>query len=263
MKNKDRSSSYWNILHQQFNKPFCKFCKYLGHNIETCYHCNKSVVSISTAIVASTESVQPMAPISAQFKSFGSTITISTVKLQNIIANTICMVGNASYFSSLSILSSMSPSSWLIDSACCNHTTPYSSLFSQLDPTPHPLNICTTYVSTMFGHNIGSISTSNLWVPGVFNVPNLLLQFIFCETISWIELLHYLWLFWVYCVGFEDRTEAWDRSQSWTYVSRGQPLSSTYCSHFCCCFSFFYSFPYTLACPTWSYIFLLGTSLGF
>ena len=25
----------------------------------------------------------------------------------------------------------------------------------------------------MFGHNIGSISTSNLSVPGVFNVPNL------------------------------------------------------------------------------------------
>ena len=25
----------------------------------------------------------------------------------------------------------------------------------------------------MFGHNIGSISTSNLLVPGVFNVPNL------------------------------------------------------------------------------------------
>ena len=173
MKNKDRSSSYCNILHQQFNKHFCKFCKYLGHNIETCYHCNKSVVSISTAIVASTESIQPMAPISAQFKSFGSTITISTVKLQNIIANTICMVGNASYFSSLSILSSMSPSSWLIDSTCCNHMTPHSSLFSELKPAPHPLNIRIANGSTIFGHNIGSISTLNLSVPRVFNVPNL------------------------------------------------------------------------------------------
>ena len=83
------------------------------------------------------------------------------------------MVGNASYSSSLSVTSGMSPSSWLTDSACCNHMTPYSSLFCQLEPTPHPLNIRTANVSTMFGHNIGSISTSNLSIPGVFNVPSL------------------------------------------------------------------------------------------
>ena len=105
-------------------------------------------------------------------KSAVSTITISIVDLQNIIANTICMVGNASYFSSLLVTFGMSPSSWLIDSTCCNHMTPHSSLFLQLEPTPHPLNIHTTNGSTMFGHNIGSISTSNLSVLGVFNVPN-------------------------------------------------------------------------------------------
>ena len=60
-----------------------------------------------------------------------------------------------------------------MDSACCNHMTPHSSLFSDLKPTPHPLIIHTTNSSTMFGHNIGSISTSNLSVPEVFNVPNL------------------------------------------------------------------------------------------
>ena len=83
------------------------------------------------------------------------------------------MVGNASYSSSFSVLSGMSPSSWLIDSDCCNHMTPHSSLFSELKPTPHPLNICTADGSTMSGHNIGSISTSNLSIPGVFNVPDL------------------------------------------------------------------------------------------
>ena len=83
------------------------------------------------------------------------------------------MVGNASYSSSLSVTSGMSPSSWLIDSACCNHMTPHSSLFSQLELAPHPLNIRTANGSTIFGHNIGSISTSNLLVPRVFNVPNL------------------------------------------------------------------------------------------
>ena len=60
-----------------------------------------------------------------------------------------------------------------MDSACCNHMTPHSSLFSELKPAPHPFNIRTANGSIMFGHNIGSVSTSNLSIPGVFNVPDL------------------------------------------------------------------------------------------
>ena len=67
----------------------------------------------------------------------------------------------------------MSPSSWLKDFACYNHMTPHSSLFSELKPAPHPFNICIANGSTIFGHNIGSVSTSNLSVPGVFNIPDL------------------------------------------------------------------------------------------
>ena len=83
------------------------------------------------------------------------------------------MVGNASYSSFLSALSGMSPTSWLMDSACCNHMTPHSSLFSELKHAPHALNIRTANGSTMSGHNIGSVSTSILSVPAVFNVPDL------------------------------------------------------------------------------------------
>ena len=83
------------------------------------------------------------------------------------------MVSNVSYSSSLSALFGMSSTSWLMDFACCNHMTPHSSLFSNLKPAPHPLNIRTANGSIMFGHNIGSVSTSNLSVPGVFNVPDL------------------------------------------------------------------------------------------
>ena len=114
-----------------------------------------------------------MAPVFAQSKSSGHTFTISIDDLKNIITNVICMVGNAYYSSSLSTLSGMSPSSWLMDSTCCNHMTPHSSLFSELKPAPHPLDIRTANGSTMSGHNISSVSTSNLSVPGVFNVPDL------------------------------------------------------------------------------------------
>ena len=167
------SSFYYYNRCWQSNKCFCNFCKRLGHNIETCYQHNKLAVTISATTVANTESIQPMASISAKSKSYGSTITISIVDLQNIIANTIHMVDNASYSSSLLVSFGMSSSSWLMDSACCNHMTLHSSLFSQLEPTPHLFNIRTAIGSTIFGHNIGSISTSNLSVPEVFNVPNL------------------------------------------------------------------------------------------
>ena len=85
--------------HRQSNKRFCNFCKHLGHTIETCYYCNKSTAPI--AAIANTENIQPMTPILAKSKFFGSTITISIVDLQNIIANTILMVGNASFSFSL------------------------------------------------------------------------------------------------------------------------------------------------------------------
>ena len=141
MKNKDKFSSCCNNCRRQSSKCFCNFCKRFGHSIETCYRRNKSAVTISAATVANTESVQPMAPISAQFKSSERTFTVSTDDLKNIIVNVIRMVGNASYSSSLSALSGMSPSFWLMNSVYCNHMTPHSSLFSELKPVPYLFNI--------------------------------------------------------------------------------------------------------------------------
>ena len=173
MKNKNKSSSCCNNRRRQSNKRFCNFCKRFSHSFETCYLRNKLAVSIFAATVANTESGQPIAPVFTQSQSSGSTFTISKDDLINIIANVIRMVGNTSYSSSLSALSGMSFISWLMDSACCNHMTPHSSLFSELKPAPHLLNIRTVNGSIMSGHNIGSVSTSNLSVPGVFNVPDI------------------------------------------------------------------------------------------
>ena len=112
-----------------------------------------------------------MAPVSAQSKSSGRIFTISIDDHKNIIANVIRMIGNASYSSSLLVLTGMSPSSWLMDSTCCNNMTPHSSLFFELKLAPHSLNIRRANDSTMSDHNIGSVST--FLVLRVFNVPNL------------------------------------------------------------------------------------------
>ena len=186
MKNKDKLLLVAIIVAINFCKCFCNFCKCFGYNIETCYHRNKSAISIFAATVANTKSVQPLAPASTQSKSLRRTFTMSTNVLKNVIANVIRMVSNASYSSSLSALSGMSHSSWLIDSACCNHMTPHSSLFYELKPALHPLNIRTANGSTMSGHNIGSFLTSNLSVPGVFNVPDLSYNLFFVGQLSWV-----------------------------------------------------------------------------
>ena len=84
---------------KQTNKKFCNYCKLPGHTIETCYHRNKS-----TPAVANTEPTSPMASISAKSQSFGSTINLSPTELQGIIAQAVCMAGNASISTALLVL---------------------------------------------------------------------------------------------------------------------------------------------------------------
>ncbi|RVW73373.1 Retrovirus-related Pol polyprotein from transposon TNT 1-94 [Vitis vinifera] len=149
---------------KQTNKKFCNYCKRPGHTIETCYRRNKS-----TAAVANTA---PTPPTVSTSQSSGSTINLSSTELQEIIAQAVRMVGNASLSTALSILPGKSQT-WLFDSACCNHMTPHSSLFTNLDPAPHPLNIHIADGSTMHGNSLGFVSTSTLSVPGVFHVHDL------------------------------------------------------------------------------------------
>ena len=66
---------------KQTNKKFCNYCKRLGHTIETCYRCSKSI-----AVVANTEPTPLMASISAESQSFGSTMKLYPTELQEIIA---------------------------------------------------------------------------------------------------------------------------------------------------------------------------------
>ena len=91
-----------------------------------------------------------------------------------------------------------------MDFACCNHMTPHSSLFSELKLAPHPLNIHTANGSTIFGHNIGSVSISNLLVPGFFIVPNFSYNLFFVEKLAELSyriIFDYLW-----CIVQDPRT---------------------------------------------------------
>ena len=113
------------------------------------------------------------------------------------------MAGNASLSIALAVLPSKSQT-WLFDSACCNHMTPHSSLFSKLDCASHPLNIHIVDGSTMHGNSLGFVSTSNLSVPGVFHVLDL--SYNLCSVRQLAELGYRLIFYYSGCIVQDPRT---------------------------------------------------------
>uniref|UniRef100_A0A2N9J4K2 Retroviral polymerase SH3-like domain-containing protein n=1 Tax=Fagus sylvatica TaxID=28930 RepID=A0A2N9J4K2_FAGSY len=77
-----------------------------------------------------------------------SIITLTTDQLEDIIAQALVWASNASSSSALSVLPDKF-SSWLLDSACCNHMTPYPSFFSHTSSTRHAPTIHTANDFTM------------------------------------------------------------------------------------------------------------------
>jgi transposase InsO family protein len=92
--------------------------------------------------------------------------------LEDIIAQALVQAGNASSSSALSVLPGKF-SSWLLDSACYNHMTPYPSFFSHTSSAHHAPTIHTANGSTMLVRSIGTVSTSKLSISDVFHVPKL------------------------------------------------------------------------------------------
>ena len=81
--------------------------------------------------------------------------------------------------------------------------TPHS-LFSKLDPAPHPLNIHIADGSTMHRNSLGFVSTSNLSVPGVFHVPDL--SYNLCSVGQLAELSYHLIFYYSRCIVQDPRT---------------------------------------------------------
>uniref|UniRef100_A0A2N9EER7 CCHC-type domain-containing protein n=1 Tax=Fagus sylvatica TaxID=28930 RepID=A0A2N9EER7_FAGSY len=93
-------------------------------------------------------------------------------QLEDIITQALIQAGNASSSSTLSVLPGKF-SSWLLDSACCNHMTHYLSFFSHTSSARHAPNIHTANGSTMLVRSIGTVSTFKLSISDAFHVPQL------------------------------------------------------------------------------------------
>ena len=78
------------------------------------------------------------------------------------------------------------------------------SLFSKLDPAPHPLNIHIADGSIMHENSLGFVSTSNPFVPGVFQVPDL--SYNLCSVGQLAELGYRLIFYYFGCIVQDPRT---------------------------------------------------------
>ena len=113
----------------------------------------------------------------------GSTIILTIDQLEDIIAQALIQAGNASSSSALSVLPGKF-SSWLLNSACCNHMTPYPSFFSHPSSAHHAPTKHTANGSTMLVRSIGTVSTSKLSIFDVFHVPKLSYNLLFVGQLA-------------------------------------------------------------------------------
>ena len=80
--------------------------------------------------------------------------------------------------SSAKVSSVVSGNTWYFDSACCNHMSPDSQLFSSVIPTTHAPLIQTANGSYIVASHTGSVSTPKLSLSDTYLIPNLTLNLI-------------------------------------------------------------------------------------
>ena len=148
--------------------------------------------------MAQTEISAAVAPLHS-----GSTITLTTDQLEDIIAHALVRASNASTSSTFSVLPGKF-SSWLLDSVCCNHMTPYPSFFSHTSFAHHAPTIHTANGSTMPVCSIGTVFTSKLSISDVFHVPQLSYNLLSVGQLA--ELGHRIILDYFDCVVQDPRT---------------------------------------------------------
>ena len=146
--------------------------------------------------------------------------------------------------------------------------TPHSSVFSKLDPAPHPLNIHIANGSTMHGNGLAFVSMTNLSVPRVFHVPDL--SYNLCSMGKLAELGYRLIFYYSRCIVQDPRIGQELRigprvRRMFLVDNLHLPLVAPVFFFFCCysCCSFVLTISPTLAFLSWSCTIFSGTIVSF
>jgi hypothetical protein len=168
-----RTPHYIPTESSSFNRNIqCHYCQKFGHRYTECRkrlshgnhrapnHKAAAVPHIDTSDMSYTNVAHTPQPN-----------TLSPVEIKALIHQVLSK-------STLNTAMSTTPgnSSWYIDSACYNHMTPKSSIFSKKSVLPKPTTIYTANGSHLNVSHIGSISTHQLSMSDTYLMPNLSLN---------------------------------------------------------------------------------------
>jgi hypothetical protein len=167
-------------------KMQCHYCHKFGHRINECRarlsRGNYRAPSHKAAMVTHTD---------ASDMSHTSTVPQpSTLSPSDIKAIVHQVLSKSNLHTAMSTTSGNS--SWFLDSACYNHMTPDSSIFSSKSVLADPPSIYTANGSHLNVSHIGSISTKQLSVSNTYLVPHLSLNLLSVGQLCELDLeLHF------------------------------------------------------------------------
>uniref|UniRef100_A0A2N9IVE1 Integrase catalytic domain-containing protein n=1 Tax=Fagus sylvatica TaxID=28930 RepID=A0A2N9IVE1_FAGSY len=162
----------------------CRYCHKIGHIVYNCptrppkpSHSRTLPRPDNPSVVAATT-----ASFSAPSLSY-----VSVSALRSLVFSIVKQILSTSG----KVSSAVSGNTWYFDSACCNHMSPDSQLFSSVIPTTHAPLIQTANGSYISANHTGSVSTLTLSLSDTYLIPNLTLNLISVGQLC--ELGYVLW----------------------------------------------------------------------
>jgi|UniRef100_A0A2N9EJY9 hypothetical protein len=149
----------------------CRYCHKIGHIVYNCPTRPPKPSHSRTLPWPDNPSV-----VAATTESFSapSLSYVSVSELRSLVFSIVKHILSTSG----KVSSAVSGNTWYFDSACCNHMSPDSQLFSSVIPTTHAPLIQTANGSYISANHTGSVSTPTLSLSDTYLIPNLTLNLI-------------------------------------------------------------------------------------
>ncbi|GAV85907.1 hypothetical protein CFOL_v3_29341 [Cephalotus follicularis] len=146
-------------------RPRCTHYHRIGHTVKTCYDIVGRPPGKSTGLknAATTTTAPSGSESSSQIHQ------LSTADLKALLNQVMSRTGS-------SAMSATSGNTWLTDSACCNHMTSDSQLFTSKPIVHHGPTIHTANGSSMHVTYTGTVKTQSFSIPDTYLVPQLSLN---------------------------------------------------------------------------------------
>uniref|UniRef100_A0A2N9EJL0 CCHC-type domain-containing protein n=1 Tax=Fagus sylvatica TaxID=28930 RepID=A0A2N9EJL0_FAGSY len=170
-------SKYYKNCYQQGHLLFecptvqCRYCHKIGHIV---YNCPTRPPKPSHSRTLPRPGNPSVVAAAKESFSAPSLSYVSVSELRSLVFSIVKQILSTSG----KVSSAVSGNTWYFDSACCNHMSPDSQLFSSVIPTTHAPLIQTANGSYISANHTGSVSTPTLSLSDTYLIPNLTLNLI-------------------------------------------------------------------------------------